>query len=142
MQFKQSPQKLAVLALKRYCPLNKATMDNLLGGSDKSYAQKMNQKKRKIKATQIRAQINEKLSESGERQKLKELLCARLIESGWRDQLKTKCKEIIQNKGLEKITISQLVEEITPFARSTVPENIKSELLSHLREFINDQCLK
>ena len=107
-------------------------------GSD-LYEQRMKENKRKIKATQIRTQINEKLTESGEREKLKELLRARLIESGWRDNLKTKCKEIIQNKGLEKITVQQLVEEITPYARSTVPENIKSELLSHLREFIQVQ---
>eukprot|EP00483_Globobulimina_turgida_P011884 UN11906 len=99
--------------------------------------QKMKDNKQPIKATQIRSQINDKLTESGEREKLKELLHTRLIESGWRDQLKTKCKEIIQNKGLEKITVQQLIEEITPFARSTVPENIKSELLAHLRNFIS-----
>ena len=103
------------------------------------YAQQMRVNSKKIKATQIRSQINEKLSESGEREKLKELLRARLVESGWRDQLKTKCKETITNKGLEKITVQQLVEEITPYARSTVPENIKAELLSHLREFIQQQ---
>lgn len=103
------------------------------------YGQQMRENRKKIKATQIRSQINEKLSESGEREKLKELLRARLVEGGWRDQLKTKCKELIQNKGLEKITVQQLVEEVTPYARSTVPENIKAELLSHLREFIQQQ---
>ena len=43
---------------------------------------------------------------------MKELLRGRLIESGWRDQLKTKCKQIIQNKGLQKITVQQLVQQI------------------------------
>ena len=94
---------------------------------------------KRIRANQIRNQINERLEETGERNKLKELLRARLIESGWRDQLKIKCKEIIENKGLEKITVSQLVEEITPYARSTVPENIKSQLLSELRSFITNE---
>ena len=115
----------------------KTIMSNL--GAAASYKEQMKNNQRKIKATQIRSQINDKLTESGEREKLKELLRTRLIESGWRDQLKTKCKDIIQNKGLEKITVQQLVEEITPYARSTVPENIKAELLSHLREFIQQQ---
>mmetsp|Transcript_57323 Transcript_57323/g.91256 ORF Transcript_57323/g.91256 Transcript_57323/m.91256 type:complete len:112 (+) Transcript_57323:37-372(+) len=101
-----------------------------------AYQQKLNDNKRKMKATQIRSQINDKLQESGEREKLKELLRVRLVESGWRDQLKRKCKQVIENKGLEKITVQQLVDEITPYARSTIPENIKAELLSHLREFI------
>ena len=104
-----------------------------------SYANQLHINNKKIKATQIRQEINKKLQESGEREKLKELLRERLIESGWRDELKIKCKEIIQNKGLEKITVQQLIQDITPYAQSTVPENIKSELLSHLREFIQSQ---
>ena len=55
----------------------------------------------------------------GERENLKELLRQRLVESGWRDQLKIKCKEIISNKGLEKITVPELIEQVTPYARST-----------------------
>lgn len=41
---------------------------------------------------QMRSAINQQLVETGEREKLKELLRNRLTECGWRDQLKELCK--------------------------------------------------
>ena len=36
---------------------------------------------------------------------------------GWRDELKEHCKEVIRKKGLEKVTVEELVAEITPHGR-------------------------
>ncbi|XP_025115103.1 transcription and mRNA export factor ENY2 [Pomacea canaliculata] len=94
---------------------------------------------RKLKDAQMRATINQKLVETGERERLKELLRTRLIECGWRDQLKTHCKEIVQNKGLEHITVDDLVAEITPKGRALVPDNVKKELLQRIRTFLAQQ---
>lgn len=44
--------------------------------------------------------------------------------------------EVIKNKGLEKITVEQLVDEITPHGRATVPEETKAELLNRIRTFL------
>ena len=49
--------------------------------------------------------------------KLKEILREQLIQSGWKDELKEYCKEIIRRKGLEKVTVEELVAEITPHGR-------------------------
>uniref|UniRef100_A0A8C0XE57 Transcription and mRNA export factor ENY2 n=1 Tax=Castor canadensis TaxID=51338 RepID=A0A8C0XE57_CASCN len=43
---------------------------------------------------QMRAAIKQRLVETGERECLKELLRAKLIECGWKDQLKAHCKEL------------------------------------------------
>ena len=75
----------------------------------------------------------QKLVETGEKERLKELLRQKLIECGWRDELKEYCKgarallaprkmtcfcaEVIRSKGLEKITVDELVAEITPRGR-------------------------
>jgi len=88
---------------------------------------------------QMRATINQKLVESGEREKLKELLRTRLMECGWRDQLKVHCKEIVRQKGLENITVDDLVAEITPKGRALVPDPVKKELLQRIRAFLNQQ---
>ena len=85
---------------------------------------------------QVRASINQKLEETGMKDELKEMMRARLIEAGWRDQLKERCREIIRNKGLEKVTVEELVKEITPHGRATVPEDIKAEMLQKLRAFL------
>jgi len=76
------------------------------------------------------------LIETGEKERLKELLRQKLIESGWRDDLKEFCKEVIRNKGLEKITVDELVAEITPRGRATVPDEVKTELLQNIRKFL------
>ena len=91
---------------------------------------------RKRKDDQVRATIMQKLVDTGEKERLKELLRNKLVESGWRDKLKEICKEKIRNKGLEKITVDELVQEITPEGRQMVPDEIKADLLQRIRKFL------
>ncbi|KAF4087966.1 hypothetical protein AMELA_G00077410 [Ameiurus melas] len=88
------------------------------------------------KELQMRAVINQKLIEMGERERLKELLRAKLIECGWRDQLKAHCKEVIKEKGIENVTVEDLVAGITPKGRALVPDSVKKELLQRIRAFL------
>uniref|UniRef100_A0A3Q1CGC3 Transcription and mRNA export factor ENY2 n=1 Tax=Amphiprion ocellaris TaxID=80972 RepID=A0A3Q1CGC3_AMPOC len=67
----------------------------------------------------MKAAVNQKLTEMGERDRLKELLRAKLTECGWKDQMKAHCKEVIKQKGLEHVTVEDLVVEITPKGRGT-----------------------
>ena len=99
----------------------------------------------------MRTTIMQKLVETGEKERLKELLRQKLVECGWRDELKEYCKgasprgraravgaprrssrrltprapslfaEVIRSKGLEKITVDELVAEITPRGRGAPP---------------------
>jgi len=107
-----------------------------------------------------------KLVETGEKERLKEMLRERLVACGWRDELKEYCKEVIRRKGLEKVTVEDLVGEITPRGRckfvlltffaapdglyvftiislsyyslcvATIPEDVKAELLKRIRTFL------
>uniref|UniRef100_A0A4W5S0N8 Transcription and mRNA export factor ENY2 n=1 Tax=Hucho hucho TaxID=62062 RepID=A0A4W5S0N8_9TELE len=88
------------------------------------------------KDSKMRATINQKLTEMGERERLKELLRAKLTECGWRDQLKANCKDVIKEKGLEHVTVEDLVVEITPKGRVLVPDSVKKELLQRIRAFL------
>ncbi|XP_051577727.1 transcription and mRNA export factor ENY2-like [Myxocyprinus asiaticus] len=88
------------------------------------------------KESQMRAAINQKLIEMGERERLKELLRAKLIECGWRDQLKALCKEVIKEKGIENVTVEDLVAGVTPKGRTLVPDSVKKELLQRIRAFL------
>eukprot|EP00695_Tsukubamonas_globosa_P001994 TRINITY_DN307_c0_g1_i1.p2 TRINITY_DN307_c0_g1~~TRINITY_DN307_c0_g1_i1.p2 ORF type:complete len:100 (-),score=7.24 TRINITY_DN307_c0_g1_i1:72-371(-) len=94
------------------------------------------QAERKLKDARTRAAIYEKLTETGEKERLKELLRQRLTECGWKAELKAYCNEIIKNKGLEQITVEELVAEITPRGRATIPDHVKAELLQRIRTFI------
>lgn len=93
---------------------------------------------RKRRDDQIRETINEKLIQSGEKDKLKEFLRLKLVDSGWRDEMKSHCTELIKNKGLDKITVEELVEEITPKGQAMVPDAIKAEMLQRIRTFLEN----
>jgi enhancer of yellow 2 transcription factor len=75
------------------------------------------QEERQKRDEQIRETIMAKLVETGEKDKLKEMLRDRLSQCGWRDELKEYCKEVIRKKGLEKVTVEELVADITPQGR-------------------------
>ena len=94
---------------------------------------------RRAKDAQLRAQINEKLIKTGERERLKNELRKRLIECGWRDQLKAHCKDVVREKGLENVKVEDLVAEITPKGRALVPDSVKKELLQIIRTFLSQQ---
>merc|ERR1711916_21774 len=72
---------------------------------------------KKLQDAQVRANLNQRLIESGEKERLKDLLRTKLVECGWRDELKVYCKEVIKTKGLKHVTVEDLVAEITPHGR-------------------------
>jgi enhancer of yellow 2 transcription factor len=41
----------------------------------------------------------------------------KLVECGWRDQVKAYCKEVVKQKGLDNITVEELVLEMVPKGR-------------------------
>lgn len=81
--------------------------------------------------------INAKLVQSGERERLKQLLRERLVECGWRDELKEQCKRIVKERGFENISTDELADEITPVGRATVPDAVKAEIMHSIRKFLD-----
>ncbi|XP_014488018.1 PREDICTED: transcription and mRNA export factor ENY2 isoform X1 [Dinoponera quadriceps] len=68
----------------------------------------------------------------GDRDGLKELLRRRLVECGWRDQVKLISKELIKEHGHD-ITYEMLLSTVTTKARALVPDSVKKELLQKIR---------
>nr|GEY88037.1 transcription and mRNA export factor SUS1-like [Tanacetum cinerariifolium] len=77
-----------------------------------------------------------RLIESGEKERLKELLRERLIECGWKDEMKSHCRSITRKKGRNNVTVDDLVHHITPKGRAAVPASVKAELLQRIRSFL------
>lgn len=44
--------------------------------------------------------------------------------------------DVIKEKGLEHVTVDDLVAEITPKGRALVPDSVKKELLQRIRTFL------
>ena len=85
--------------------------------------------------------LEEKLRQSGEEARMETYLRQKLIECGWRDELKKLCKEIIRSKGLERVTIEELVEELSVKARNSVPVQLKEDMLSKIKVYFEDEGL-
>lgn len=69
---------------------------------------------------------------------LKELLRTRLIECGWRDHISRLSRGIIQKHGVDNVRLEQIIDEITPRARSAVPPVVKEELLEKIRNVLKE----
>lgn len=66
-------------------------------------------------------------------EKLTELVQSRLVDCGWRDQVRLACrKQILEHHDDKVPTIDELITKITPKARSMVPDSVKKELLHDL----------
>jgi enhancer of yellow 2 transcription factor len=86
--------------------------------------------------------------------RLKDLLRQKLTECGWKDDMRQLCKggfpwralmpltlaprgaDLIKSKGLEQVTVDDLVAEVTPKGRASVPDSVKAELLQRIRKFL------
>ncbi|KAK3820435.1 MAG: transcription factor e(y)2-domain-containing protein [Benniella sp.] len=86
---------------------------------------------------QLRSVLYRELVESGKRDQLVELLRARLIDSGWRDDLKAYTKEVIQSRE-QAMSVDEIIKEVSPHARASVPDKVKTELLTQISTFIED----
>lgn len=70
--------------------------------------------------------------------RLKDLLCNRLAECGWRDEVRLMCRAIIKEKGTN-VKVEQLITEVTPKARAIVPDAVKKELLMKIKAILAAQ---
>ncbi|CAG9853707.1 unnamed protein product [Phyllotreta striolata] len=79
------------------------------------------------------SKVNMHLDVNNGLDRVTELVQTRLIESGWRDQVKLACRKAILENGDKHVpTVDELITQITPKARSMVPDAVKRELLHEL----------
>lgn len=63
-----------------------------------------------------------------------ELVQNRLVDSGWRDQVRLLCRKAITENSEHRIpTVDELINIVTPKARSLVHDSVKRELLHELQ---------
>ena len=88
---------------------------------------------------QQRQELMSRLQETGEIKKIKTELRAQLIECGWRDEMRMLAQNAIRQRGITKVTADELVEELKPRSKSAVPENVKSDLMNSITNFVRKE---
>ncbi|RMX68173.1 hypothetical protein DD238_007811 [Peronospora effusa] len=102
---------------------------------------------------EVKMRIGKRFVQSGEKEKLKEFLRLKLVECGWCDAMKQHMQRssslvggildisrehfeklivVIRKKGIDHVTVEDLVEEITLEGRALVPEDVKNEILEKI----------
>ncbi|XP_072936648.1 enhancer of yellow 2 transcription factor-like [Epargyreus clarus] len=82
---------------------------------------------------------HQRLVLSGDRERFKELLRRRLIECGWKDQVRMLCRDMVKESEMGSITFDVLVTRVTPKARALVPDTVKKELLQKIKTHLLTQ---
>ena len=72
------------------------------------------------------------------RDRLRQQLMNRLDETGWRHQMRLQVQDLVHEKGIEKSTIEDIVQELAPKASSTISEQIKKELLIEAKNSLKE----
>jgi enhancer of yellow 2 transcription factor len=80
----------------------------------------------------------QKLIETGERERLKDLLAQKLIESGWEGKMKEHASGIVRQKGPNNIKFEDLINEVRAEGLATVPHQVKVDMLSQIRKFLDE----
>jgi len=80
----------------------------------------------------LKSKLDTLLTESGDMDELKELLRTRLIESGWREEVRLACNKVIKENGLDNCTVDSVVREVTPIGREKISAAVKKELLQRI----------
>ena len=83
----------------------------------------------------LRQNLWQQLAESGEERTIKENLRRQLAECGWRDAVKAQCQSVISARGMD-ITVEELIGAISGPASTSVPTDVRDELVLKLKTFL------
>ncbi|KAF0979614.1 hypothetical protein FDP41_001282 [Naegleria fowleri] len=80
--------------------------------------------------------IYEKLKNSGELERLKELLKTRLHQNGWNDIISSAFRESMEERELAELSVPSIVHDLLPIARSKIPDSVKYEVVQQIQLFL------
>ncbi|KAK7018592.1 transcription and mRNA export factor SUS1 [Favolaschia claudopus] len=85
----------------------------------------------------LQAQLTQRLLESGEWDRIKFVLAAKLNDSGWTDDMRNRSKE--RARTIEPLSFNALLEEMLPPAQTSIPLAIRRDVIALIRGYIDQQ---
>jgi enhancer of yellow 2 transcription factor len=73
---------------------------------------------------------------SGIKEQIEADLTSKLTDCGWRDKIKAKCVEFIEQRGKDNLTTEELVHLVAPGGRASVPDALKADMLTKMKDFV------
>ncbi|VDL96134.1 unnamed protein product [Schistocephalus solidus] len=85
---------------------------------------------------EVRRRLNDLLTRTGERDKIRAKVEESLKKSNWEEKMKVCCREYIKEKGVDNVSIDDIIMGVTTAARNAVSKEIKAETLQRLTLFM------
>lgn len=85
---------------------------------------------------ELKSRAYKRLVETGERERLMQVLRVQLTECGWKDRLTEFCKKVVKEKGVDNVSIDDLVSQVSPVAQKHVPPHVKQDLVKQIKIFL------
>ncbi|KAJ7186736.1 transcription factor e(y)2-domain-containing protein [Mycena filopes] len=85
----------------------------------------------------LQVQLQQRLLESGEWDRIKFILASKLNDSGWTDDMRNRSKE--RARTMDPLSFTALLEEMVPHAHTSVPLAVRREVVALLRVFLDKQ---
>lgn len=92
-----------------------------------------------VSESEVRAEVEAVLESQGEAERIRKLLHEKDEVTQWRNQIKQKCQEIVDEKGIENVTPDIIYEQIASVARENFPESVATEIKAKLDTFLKSQ---
>ncbi|CAG9759315.1 unnamed protein product [Ceutorhynchus assimilis] len=87
-------------------------------------------------ADENESRVNIHLDVNNGLERVTELIETRLVESGWKDEVRLACQKLlIENKDSK---VDDLIEVLTPKARAMVPDSVKKDLLNEITAILSN----
>ncbi|KAF8063576.1 transcription factor e(y)2-domain-containing protein [Lyophyllum atratum] len=83
------------------------------------------------------SQLQRRLVDSGEWDRIVSALTSKLNESGWSDDLLHRSKE--RARVMEPLSFQALFEEFYPHAQTSLPLAVKREITNQIRQYVEKQ---
>ena len=72
------------------------------------------------------------------RDRLRQQLMKCLDETGWQHRIRLQVQDLVHEKGIEKATIEDIVQELAPKASSTISDDIKKQLIVEAKHSLKE----
>ena len=84
----------------------------------------------------LKSKAYRRLVETGEKERLENLLRTRLYQSKWKDHLETYCQKVVREKGVDNVKCDDVYNQVLPVAKQHVPDDIRQEISQMLKVFL------
>lgn len=85
-------------------------------------------------------QLQAELRADGTHEELKRHLKARLVDAHWKEELTAHCQSMILERGLNNVTVDELVVSTQQKAAESVPKKVKNDMMEHIRETLIERA--